>query len=115
MEEKEEKTEIIEKTIPKEGEGKIEAAATEESEAAAAEESEAAAAEESQDEKKQGFFRKVWTGIKKGYSYFNIFFSTKSNLYTGLTVVLLPIVLTLAVEMISRSSFLAGFQFLFQH
>ncbi len=115
MEEKEEKTEIIEKTIPKEGEGKIEAAAAEESEAAAAEESEAAAAEESQGEKKQGFFRKIWSGIKKAYSYFNIFFSTKSNLYTGLTVVLLPIVLTLAVEMISRSSFLAGFQFLFQH
>ncbi|MBO7729622.1 MAG: hypothetical protein J6S31_02060, partial [Lachnospiraceae bacterium] len=70
---------------------------------------------EEAEEKKKGFFRKIWNGIKKGYSYFNTFFSTRSNLYTGLTVVLLPLALTLAVEMISRGSFLAGFQFLFQH
>lgn len=70
---------------------------------------------EIKEEKKKGFFRTVWAGIKKAYSYFNTFFSTRSNLYTGLTVVLLPIALTLAVEMISRGSFLAGFQFLFQH
>ncbi len=71
--------------------------------------------EEKKEEEKEGFFRKVWAGIKKAYSYFNTFFSTRSNLYTGLTVVFLPIALTLAIEMISRGSFLAGFQFLFQH
>lgn len=83
------------------------------------EESAEAEAEEPKKEKKDtkigGFFRKVWAGVKKGYSCFNTFFSTRSNLYTGLTVVLLPIVLTLAVEMISRESFLEGFKFLFAH
>ena len=100
-------------------EEKTEEIIEEEREEEAAEESEKEKQEEAADEseagKKQGFFRKVWTGIKKGYSYFNIFFSTKSNLYTGLIVVLLPIALTLAVEMISRASFLEGFRFLFQH
>ncbi|MDO4206786.1 MAG: hypothetical protein Q4D15_04230 [Lachnospiraceae bacterium] len=100
-------------------EEKTEEIIEEEREEEAAEESEKEKQEEAADEseagKKQGFFRKVWTGIKKGYSYFNFFFSTKSNLYTGLIVVLLPIALTLAVEMISRASFLEGFRFLFQH
>ena len=102
---------------------------TEEKQAGQPEEKQAGQAEEPKDEpketeetKKGGFFctvrsgiRRIWDGIKKAYSYFNAFFSTRSNLYTGLTVVLLPFALTLAVEMISRGSFLEGFKFLFAH
>lgn len=66
-------------------------------------------------EKAKERFRKIKAVIGKGYSKFNTFFSEKNNLYTTLVVVFLPIALTLAVEMISRASFLAGFAFLFQH
>ena len=66
-------------------------------------------------EKTKEGFRKVKDGIGKGYSKFHTFFSEKNNLHTTLVAVLLPIALTLAIEMISRASFLAGFQFLFQH
>ena len=58
--------------------------------------------------------KKIWEGIKKAYSKFETFFAEKNNLYTVLTVVLLPIVLTLVVEMLSRNSFLAGIRFLYQ-
>ena len=101
--------ERVEETAEETGEEHVEETAEE-----TGEEKQEEAKEETGEEKK-GFFRKVWNGIKKGYSYFNTFFSTRSNLYTGLTVVLLPLALTLAVEMISRGSFLAGWQFLFQH
>ena len=66
-------------------------------------------------EKTKERFRKVKAGIGKGYSKFHTFFSEKNNLHTTLVVVLLPIALTLVIEMISRASFLAGFKFLFQH
>lgn len=119
---KEEKTEDITEEQPKaEAEEQDAEKETEEQTEAEAKEpaEEQVEAREPKAEKKKskigGFFRKVWSGIKKGYSYFNAFFSTRSNLYTGLTVVLLPLVLTLAVEMISRGSFLEGFKYLFQH
>ena len=67
------------------------------------------------EKEEHSFFRKVLNGVKKGYSKFNTFFSEKNNLYTGLVIVFLPIALTLAVEMLSRFSFLAGWGFLFQH
>ena len=52
--------------------------------------------------------------LRKAYRRFSRFFDGNQTLYTILTVILLPIVLTLVVEMLSRNSFLAGFQFLVQ-
>ncbi len=66
-------------------------------------------------EEEHSFFKKVLNALKKAVFQFNRFFSVKNNLYTGLVIVLLPIALTLTVEMLSRSSFLAGWQFLFEH
>ncbi|MBR2696572.1 MAG: sulfatase-like hydrolase/transferase [Parasporobacterium sp.] len=59
-------------------------------------------------------FKKVRDWIKTAYSKFKAFFEKDNHLYTALTLIILPIVLTLAVEMLSRDSFLAGFRFLFQ-
>ncbi len=59
-------------------------------------------------------FKKVRDRIKTAYSKFKAFFEKDNHLYTALTLIILPIVLTLAVEMLSRDSFLAGFRFLFQ-
>ncbi len=68
------------------------------------------------------FFSKVWEILKKvgrsikyGYLKFYHFFKVKSNLNTGIVLVCLPIILTFAIEMISRASFLEGIKFLIQH
>ena len=60
------------------------------------------------------FFRKVNKGIKKVYAPVRSFFNGKKTVYTVITVVLLPILLTLIVEMLSRNSFLAGLRFLYE-
>ncbi len=79
---------------------------------------EAGQTEETEKETSEQTDKKVkkqrFPGLRKGYRRFAAFFEGNQTLYTVLTVILLPIVLTLVVEMLSRNSFLAGFQFLFQ-
>ena len=59
--------------------------------------------------------KKIWEGIKKGYAKFSAFFAGQNHIYTVLTVILLPVILTLIVEMLSRDSFLAGFRYLIEN
>lgn len=68
-----------------------------------------------EESKAKSGFKTFRAGVKKGYSKFSKFFEGKQNLNTVLTVVLLPIILTLIVEMLSRNSFLAGIRFLYQN
>lgn len=60
-------------------------------------------------------FKKFRAGLKKHYDRFSSFFEGKQSLHTVITVIVLPIVLTLVVEMLSRNSFLAGIRFLYQN
>lgn len=83
----------------------------EEPEAETAEGEGEASAEEA---KAKSGFKTFLAGLKKGYAKFSKFFEGKQNLHTVLTVVLLPIILALIVEMLSRNSFLAGIRFLYQ-
>jgi len=83
----------------------------EEPEAETAEAEGEASAEEA---KAKSGFKTFLAGLKKGYAKFSKFFEGKQNLHTVLTVVLLPIILALIVEMLSRNSFLAGIRFLYQ-
>ncbi len=68
---------------------------------------------EDKTEKNSGF-QKFRAGVKKHYDRFSSFFEGKQSLHTVITVIVLPIVLTLVVEMLSRNSFLAGIRFLYQ-
>ena len=61
------------------------------------------------------FWKKAGEGIKKVYAKFDAFFSGEKTVYTVCTVVLLPILLVIAVEAISRNSILESFLFLVQH
>lgn len=61
------------------------------------------------------FWKKIRSGAKGAYEKFDAFFSGEKTIYTVCTVVLLPVILVLAVEMLSRSSVLQGFLFLVQH
>lgn len=52
--------------------------------------------------------------FKSGYGNFAAFFDGKRSLHTVITLIALPIILTLVVEMLSRNSFLAGIRFMYQ-
>lgn len=60
-------------------------------------------------------WQKICVWMKKAYHKFGGFLNGTKSIYTVITVILLPIVLTLIIEMLSRDSFLAGFRFLFEH
>lgn len=66
-------------------------------------------------EKTVSFFKKIWSGIKKAYSKFENYFGEENTLYTCITLVVLPIAITLIIEMLARTSFLAGFSFAFKN
>lgn len=72
------------------------------------------ATEASEETKKEGKVKKLRENFKSGYAKFSSFFEGKQSFHTVLTVIILPIVLTLVVEMLSRNSFLAGIRFMYQ-
>ena len=61
------------------------------------------------------FRKKIPEKAKSAYGKFDAFFSGEKTWYTILTVVLLPVILVLIVEALSRSSILESFLFLVQH